>query len=87
MRLEQFKIGLEFLMSGNKYRCTDVGTRTIAAIRIDPDTSIDQVTYRNGYKEVIRTKIGNDTSWYDGPPYAIPEVVIDENDMNGCELK
>lgn len=85
MRLEQFKIGLEFLMSGNRYRCTDVGTRIVVAIKIDPEATIDQVSYRNGYKEVIKTKIGDDKSWYDGPPYAVSEIIIDENDMKVCE--
>ena len=28
----------------------------------------------------------DDNSWFNGPPYAIPEVVFDENDIGGCEL-
>lgn len=32
-----FWIGLEFLTSSGRWRCTDVGTRTIAAIKLDMD--------------------------------------------------
>jgi len=40
MKLADFHIGLEFLGSaGFRWRCTDVGTRTIAAIRLDRDDS------------------------------------------------
>lgn len=27
-----------------------------------------------------------DASWYNGPPYAVAECVLDENDMQGCSL-
>lgn len=64
MKLEEFSIGLEFLMSGNKWRCTDIGTRTIIAIKLDKD----------------------DQSWYNGPPYAVKEMVIDEYDLPACEI-
>jgi hypothetical protein len=38
MKLSQFEIGTEFLTPvGNRWRCTDVGTRTIVAIRLDLD--------------------------------------------------
>jgi hypothetical protein len=26
----------------------------------------------------------DDPSWYNGPPYAVAEVVFDEDDMEGC---
>ena len=35
-----FRIGSEFVMSGSRWRCTDIGRRTIAAIKLDaPDDS------------------------------------------------
>ena len=34
MRLEDFKIGYEFKTETGTWRCTDVGTRTIIAIKI-----------------------------------------------------
>jgi hypothetical protein len=35
MRLSDFHIGLEFWMSGSRWRCTDVGTRLVIAIKLD----------------------------------------------------
>jgi hypothetical protein len=37
MRHSDFWIGREFLTEGGRWRCTDVGTRTIAAIKLDKD--------------------------------------------------
>lgn len=64
MRHQDFSIGCEFYMGDKRWRCTDVGTRTVAAICLDKD----------------------DVSWYAGPPYAVFEFVIDENDFGGCTL-
>ncbi len=37
MEHSDFQIGLEFLTETGRWRCTDVGTCTIAAIRLDLD--------------------------------------------------
>jgi hypothetical protein len=37
MKHSDFKIGREFMTAAGRWRCTDVGTRTIAAIRLDMD--------------------------------------------------
>ena len=37
MEHSDFRIGCEFLTAAGRWRCTDVGTRTIAAIRLDLD--------------------------------------------------
>jgi hypothetical protein len=63
MRHSDFTIGVEFMMGGNRCRCTDVGTRTVAAIKLDK---------------------GDDTSWYNGPPYAVTEHCLDEDDIEEC---
>jgi len=60
-----FFIGCEFMMSDKRWRCTDVGTRTINAICLSDHT---------------------DESWFNGPPYAVTEFVIDENDIPACEI-
>ena len=41
MKHSDFRIGCEFVTAAGHWRCTDVGTRTIAAIRLnhDGDTS------------------------------------------------
>lgn len=41
MELNDFKIGHDFWMSGKQYRCTDIGTRIIAAIHLDPTLTPD----------------------------------------------
>jgi hypothetical protein len=35
MRHSDFQIGCEFMTLAGRWRCTDIGTRTIVAIRID----------------------------------------------------
>jgi hypothetical protein len=37
MKHSAFRIGREFMTATGRWRCTDVGTRTIAAIRLDLD--------------------------------------------------
>ncbi len=65
MKLCDFFIGLEFFTTTGKWKCTDVGTRTICAISVD----------------------SKDSSWYNSsPPYALEEVVFDEDDQVGCSL-
>ncbi len=34
---DDFRIGLEFYTASGKWRCTDVGTRVIVAIKLDQD--------------------------------------------------
>jgi hypothetical protein len=65
MLLSDFYIGLEFWMSGSRWRCTDVGSRVVLAIKLDHD---------------------DDPSWYNGPPYAVCEYPIDEDDIPACSL-
>lgn len=58
-----FAIGEEFMTASGTWRCTDIGTRTIIAIKVSDR---------------------DDPSWFNGPPYAVVEVVFDENDLGGC---
>lgn len=43
MKHSDFRIGCEFRTASGWWRCTDVGTRTIAAIRLDLD--LDPIWY------------------------------------------
>ena len=45
MKHSDFKIGTEFLSGSGRWRCTDVGKRTITAIKLDHD---DDPTWYNG---------------------------------------
>lgn len=67
MTLAQCKIGQRFFMSGKTWLCTDIGTRTIAAIE-------------------LTQAVQDDPSWLNGPPYAVAETVIDEDDMKACSF-
>ena len=64
MDLSQFKIGETFWMSGSQWRCTDIGTRTVCAIKLDD----------------------RDPEWFRGPPYAVVEHCLDENDLEACSF-
>jgi hypothetical protein len=37
MKHSDFRVGLEFVSGSGRWRCTDVGTRTITAIKLDHD--------------------------------------------------
>ncbi len=67
MEHAEFKIGMEFSTEAGLWRCTDVGTRTIIAIRIDEHA--------------------DDPSWFNGPPYAVLEHALDENDLPACRRR
>lgn len=63
MEREDFAIGKKFMTASGTWRCTDIGTRTIIAIKVSDR---------------------DDPSWLNGPPYAVVEMVFDENDLGGC---
>jgi hypothetical protein len=64
MKPSDFHIGLEFICGPFWWRCTDVGTRTVTAIRLVED----------------------DPVWYEGPPYMVEEVVLDETELQDAHL-
>jgi hypothetical protein len=71
----------EFRCGGRQWRCTDIGTRTIVAIRID------RVQVGGNAPERHPTLSGAEAEaegWFRGPPYAVAESVFDENDIENC---
>lgn len=82
MRHEDFTIGEAFWTAGGPYRCTDVGTRTIVAVHLGPRAIVQQESV--GGQHRATTVVVDDPSWLNGPPYAVVEVVFDENDMGDC---
>jgi hypothetical protein len=64
MKPSDFHIGLEFTCGPFWWRCTDVGTRTVTAIRLVEDNPV----------------------WYEGPPYMVDEVVLDEAELRDAHL-
>ncbi|HUN43646.1 MAG TPA: hypothetical protein VMU81_25400 [Acetobacteraceae bacterium] len=84
MNLEDFTIGGTFRCGGGLWRCTDIGTRVVVAIRID------LVDVEGSTPELRRTLDREEAAsegWFDGPPYAVAECVFDEYDMEGCALQ
>ena len=81
MKFSEFKIGDTFQCSGERYRCTDVGTRVVVAIRID---RVEVVRDRI-FKETLPYEQAKKDGWFNGPPYAIAEQVFDEDDLVVCE--
>jgi hypothetical protein len=58
MKVSDFKIGLEFWMSGKQYRCTDVGSRIVAAIHLAPE--LDSSWFKGPTYAVVEHVIDED---------------------------
>ena len=85
MRLSQFHIGLDFWCGGKRWRCTDVGSRVVVAISLEPHEVVSlEVDPRDALKRTDRRYETDDPSWLIGPPYAIVEQVFDEDSMIAC---
>lgn len=85
MRHNHFTIGLEFWVGDRQWRCTDIGTRTIVAIQIDP---VEIAVFDKGVateRRLTRAE-AEDLHWFEGPPYELRETVFDENDLESCSL-
>lgn len=84
MEHKEFAIGGSFRCGGSLWRCTDVGTRVIVAIRVDR-VDVD------GSAPELRRTLGRQEAeaegWFNGPPYAVAESVFDEYDMEGCSFE
>lgn len=81
MRHEDFSIGTEFLTDTGRWRCTDVGTRTIAAIKI---SEVSVTTRGDDGTTTTHKETPPDPSWFIGPPYALAEYVFDEDAIASC---
>jgi len=84
MKLKDFSIGDEFLCGNKRWRCTDIGSRVVVAICLEPHV-VTRLKI-NGQKRVMQTEISDNSSWFNGPPYAVVEIVFDEYDMDDCSV-
>jgi hypothetical protein len=85
MTLDDFKIGTLFDCSEKRYLCTDIGTRTVVAIRID---RIEKSTHNSDgtvSHEILNFEVAQSEGWFSGPPYAVSEIVFDEDDLKACK--
>lgn len=71
MKISDFKIGEDFYTSVAKWRCTDIGSFSITAIRW-PDPQHEPHEYEHAHL------------WLAGPPYVLPQEVFDEKKMEGA---
>ena len=86
MRHGEFRIGMAFWCGGRRWRCTDVGTRVVVGVCIEPHEVV-AVTREVGASATTTTRgIATAGSWFAGPPYAVPEEVFDEHSIDGCGL-
>lgn len=83
MEHKDFHIGLEFWTATGAWRCTDVGNRTVVAIKLGPR---ETVTVRSdGQGQSQRTvEFTDDPRDLNGPPYSVAEHVFDEDDIEAC---
>jgi hypothetical protein len=85
MRHSDFRIGIEFQCGGQWWRCTDVGSRVVVAISLDPHEVVKNTLALAGEHSGQLTKfVADDPSWLVGPPYAVVERVFDEGDLEAC---
>ena len=84
MKHSEFTLGGLFWCSGRQWRCTDIGSRTIIAIRID---SVDVDGNVPELRQTLSRGEAEAGGWFNGPPYAVAEVVFDEDTQGGCSLE
>jgi hypothetical protein len=77
----EFNIGAEFWCGGRKWRCIDIGGRTIIAIRVDRVEVGNRPPER---RRVLSRAEAEAEGWFNGPPYAVVESVFDEYHLEGC---
>lgn len=84
MQHNEFVIGSTFWCGETLWRCTDIGSRVIVAIRLD------RVEVGSSSPDLRRTLAQNEAEaggWFNGPPYSVAESVFDEYDIEGCSLE
>ena len=82
MELSDFAIGETFWTHAGAFRCTDIGTRVVVAVKLGP-REVSRAESVDGELRITK-RIDDDPSWLNGPPYAVEELVFDENELLGC---
>ena len=83
MKHSDFHIGLEFFTATGRWRCTDVGTRVIVAISLEPRETVSVHYDEKGERHEERY-MSDDPRDLRGPPYSVVEHAFDEYDLDGC---
>jgi hypothetical protein len=82
MELNEFVIGETFRTEAGAFRCTDIGTRVVVAVKLGPRSVTRAEKVDDEWRHT--TRMDDDPSWLNGPPYAVEEVVFDEYDLPAC---
>jgi len=82
MELSDFAIGETFWTRHGAFRSTDIGARVVVAVKLGP-REIGRAENVDGELQITK-RIDDDPTWLNGPPYAVEELVFDENEMLGC---
>ena len=81
MKHADFHIGTEFFTGAGKWRCTDIGTRVIVAVSLEPRETV-RMHYRVYGERSEERFMSNDPRDLLGPPYSVAECVFDEYDLD-----
>jgi hypothetical protein len=85
MILNEFYLGQEFWCGGKRWRCTDIGSRVVVAISLEPQDVVSlELDPADPSKPIERRYMTNDPAWFNGPPYAVVEYVFDEDSLVAC---
>jgi hypothetical protein len=79
MKQAKFRIGLEFWCDGKRWRCTDVGTRVITAVSLEPH-EVAEITFPGNLSTVSHTRA------YMTDDSSFAEIVFDEDDIGACSV-
>ena len=83
MKHSDFQSGTEFFTETGRWRCTDVGTRVITAISLEPRQMVRMRGGAHG-DQAEENFVSDDPLDLVGPPYMVVEHVFDEYDLDGC---
>ena len=82
-----FFMGLEFWCGDKRWRCTDVGSRVVVAISLEPREVVSISTDPHDKSQRTETRfMSDDARDLNGPPYGVVEHVFDEDDVEACSL-
>ena len=80
-------MGMTFYCGGRKWRCTDIGTRTVIAICASGVELVMGPSDPRPSCLTLNESEAEAAGWFKGPPYKIVETVFDEYDLPGCSLE
>ena len=88
MNYRDVSIGTEFWCGNKRWRCTDVGTRVVTAICLEPrDMVRSEIDPKDNTKRIQTRYVSTDPRDLNGPPYGVAESVFDEYDIEACNVE